>query len=323
MDSLSKLPKVKQVWQPAKSNLLRSIPGLAGLASAKESLPVMKRPQTNLRRSKSFSELQIRKPISDRNGLVLHPMLPKGDMAKSSGFLAHSRDLAKSNGFLNQNKENKPFVRNTTTAVKRAGAPIVPSVAAKLPRNANLSANSTKPAAVAKPAAVNKKIPLYDYKARFNDLLEKHKPMKEEYLELKRTRDTIEEELEEMRTQWESYAITLEEYKKNAEVERSKINQLTNDNSQLLTKYELVVKENDELKARLGEITSELFYSKQTLEETTRKLKNSEEVNRQQEQVCLNWLLSMVGELMVVTLEGEIHRYSIAISGHVVQYGCV
>lgn len=297
MDSLSKLPKIRQVWQPAKSNLLRSIPGLA---SAKESLPVMKRPQTNLRRSKSFSELQIRKPISDRNGLVIHPLLPKGDMVKSSGFLAHSRDLAKSNGCLAQNKENKPFIRNNMTAVKRAGAPIVPNVAAKLPRSANVSANSSKPSSGAKPAAVNKKIPLYDYKARFNDLLERHKPMKEEYLELKRTRDTIGEELEEMRTQWESYAVTLEEYKKNAEVDRSKINQLTNDNSQLLTKYELVVKENEELKARLGEITSELFYSKQTLEETTRKLVQSEEVNRQQEQVCLNSLL-VVGELIVVT----------------------
>lgn len=282
----SKLPKVRQVWQPAKSNLLRSIPGLA---SAKESLPIMKRPHTNLRRSKSFSELQIRKPISDRNGLVIHPLLPKGDIVKSNGFLAHSRDLAKSNGCLAQNKENKPFVRNNMAAVKRAGAPIVPNVAAKFPRNANVSAsnvNSSKTPSGAKPAAVNKKIPLYDYKARFNDLLERHKPMKEEYLELKRTRDTIEEELEEMRTQWESYAVTLEEYKKKAEVDRSQINQLTNDNSALFTKYEIVVKENEELKARLGEITSELFYSKQTLEETTRKLSNCEEVNRQQEQVC-------------------------------------
>lgn len=234
----------------------------AGPGLAKESLQVKAKLRTALRRSKSTSELtssaSSRKPIVDRNGVNyprVHPALPRPDAVKSE-------------------KENKLSVR-PTFGIKRSAT--VPSGA--------LSVKKTKPEETK--GAPSKKIPLYDYKARFNDLLEKHKPMKAEFLELKRNQDELAEELEELRNLKERYSLDVEGYIRTIEENDQLIAKLTNDCKSLTEKCEAVQDDNWKLEEKLCHAESEMHDTKKKLQEVVAKLKKTEQINRQHETVSI------------------------------------
>lgn len=236
----------------------------AGPGLAKDSVPAKAKMRAALRRSKSTSELMTssatsRKPIVDRNGVSyprVHPALPRPDAVKSD-------------------KENKQSVRSTL-GVKRT---------ATLPSTASLSVKKTKPEDTK--VAPSKKIPLYDYKARFNDLLEKHKPMKAEYLELKRNQDELSEELEELRNLKERYSLDVEGYTRTIEENASYIAKLKVDCKMLTDKCDAVQEDNFCLQEKLCAAVSELGDTKRKFQEVKERLKRTEQINRQHETVCI------------------------------------
>ncbi|XP_077287108.1 protein claret segregational-like [Arctopsyche grandis] len=250
--------------------------GKATPAHAKESFSI--RTRTQLRRSKSVSELQKlqsqqaanRRPVIDRNGANyprVHPLLPPP----------------------NTLKENKSSVRNTvgpTLARKRVAPPAsAPQASAKKMRPIP---NATAPPKT----VVSKKIPPYDFKARYNDLLEKHKSMKATYLDLKNSQDERDEDLIELRAEREfltervkclestigSNESLISKLSDNLKVTTDSLNAVTNE-------CEMVNQDNYRLNEELSRAETELDETKQKLQDITARHSRSEKINKQQEQV--------------------------------------
>lgn len=103
-------------------------------------------------------------------------------------------DADKKNLLLNHTRP----LRNTTTA----SAPATRlKRAATVPSTSSLPAKQTK---IEPKKTVAPKIPPYDYKARFNDLLEKHKAIKSDYTDLKDKYDEAADDLEKNKDAIES-----------------------------------------------------------------------------------------------------------------------
>ncbi|XP_037956143.1 protein claret segregational-like [Teleopsis dalmanni] len=100
----------------------------------------------------------------------------------------------------------KKSTSNPTSAIhkttKRAASAPVSNVVSKKPTPAGSSVTSVSTTGPGK--TINKRIPAYDYKARYNDLLEKYKVLKqnhEEKCELMGEMETLPEQLEESQAQ--------------------------------------------------------------------------------------------------------------------------
>ncbi|XP_050680938.1 protein claret segregational [Leptidea sinapis] len=154
--------------------------------------------------------------------------------------------------------DKRTLLTNHTKPIKSA---ITAAPAPRLKRAATLPASSN--CAPAKSSKVEKKtvtaarIPAYDYKARFNDLLEKHKVMKSELTELKEKHSEVSDEYEKIKELYD------------------KINTECN-----TVKSELLNTMN-ELKQKSGELekaTLDLELQKANIEKLLDKTRNFEEV---------------------------------------------
>lgn len=125
------------------------------------------------------------------------PKLPITNKENRTGLLNRGRNIGsslsetdKKNLLLNH---TKPF-KSTTSAIA-APAPRLKRAATAPP-----APNPPKVTKIEKkPAVVAPKIPPYDYKARFNDLLQKHKVLKEEYSNTKEKFEEISDEYEKVK----------------------------------------------------------------------------------------------------------------------------
>lgn len=128
------------------------------------------------------------------------PKLPVPSRANTLSSFAKRKAMTALTEISNSERKNlvnthtKPG--NTFTSTNNTSAP------AALKRN-GLRTVAPVPAKQAKvekkPAKVAPKIPPYDYKARFNDLLEKHKVMKNELMELKERHEEISDDYEKIK----------------------------------------------------------------------------------------------------------------------------
>lgn len=100
----------------------------------------------------------------------------------------------------------------------------------------------------AKPKAMTKKFAPYDYKGRFNDLLEKHKIMKEKF-------DKCREDMGELETLPELYEET-----------QNNLNKVNDELKFLKTDYECVLRELKSVQTKLAATSSDLIETKSELE---------------------------------------------------------
>lgn len=157
-------------------------------------------------------------------------------------------------------------------------------------------------ASKAKPKATNlKRIPPYDYKARFQDLTEKHKILKEKHETLKEQfgeLDSLPEQYEECRTEltnlqneYESIQKQLAKLQRQSAADQQKIQSLNDELSakieecrtvieekkRIFEQYTSVNKEMTELKVNNSELKTELNTQKELIEQLTMELQEAGE----------------------------------------------
>lgn len=133
------------------------------------------------------------------------PKLPTTGSKENRPGLYNTRPISRTiaNGLSDADKKNlllnhtRPL-RNGPTSTATSTAPAQRlKRAATAPSSTTLSGKVTK--IEKKPSTVAPKIPPYDYKARFNDLLEKHKAIKSEFTDLKDKHVEVADEYEKVK----------------------------------------------------------------------------------------------------------------------------
>lgn len=112
-----------------------------------------------------------------------------------------------------------------------------------------------------KPATVAPKIPPYDYKARFNDLLQKHKAMKEEYTEMKEKHEEMFEDYEKTKDDAQKHATERDNLKEKLLSTLNDLRSRNTDFDKMKLDFELQKHENEELQRQtkvLQEISESL-----------------------------------------------------------------
>lgn len=120
----------------------------------------------------------------------------------------------------------RPNMRNRNASADSILNSNISTLPSDLKKNQNAIANKT--------TSINKRIPPYDYKARFNDLLEKHKILKEKHEEIKTqlaTYDSLPEQFEAS----ENQVFTLTETLKNVNSEIECLQRQTDSQSVKIT----------------------------------------------------------------------------------------
>lgn len=189
-----------------------------------------------------------RRPISRSlvNGL--------SDVEKKNLLLHHTKTSDADRKHLLQNNI-KPTVLN---------GPSSSITAARLKRTASAPAPGTAPAKVTrvdKKSTVAPKIPPYDYKARFNDLLEKHRVVKNEYNDLKDKHAEVSDDYEKIKESGESSARERDMLKDKLLNTLNDLRERTTALESIKLDYEIQKRENEELVHKtkiLAEVTSSL-----------------------------------------------------------------
>ncbi|KAL9892081.1 non-claret disjunctional [Glossina fuscipes fuscipes] len=176
-------------------------------------------PRVKLRRSRSASDLRDLKPMK-RHETTLAPI-----PAKVARLIPPSSASNIANAF---NPTNRPPRIGTSNSgitkrltAQTSKAPPTKRAAAGPANSTVIGANSRKPMSSATTTSlsttgavkpINKRIPPYDFKARYNDLLEKHKVLKEKYEQV----ENLPEQLEET----QSHLISTTEELKNTKIDK-------------------------------------------------------------------------------------------------------
>ncbi|CAG9585369.1 unnamed protein product [Danaus chrysippus] len=187
------------------------------------------------------------------------------DVEKKNLLLNHTKPM---NGTAS-NKVAAPRIKRSATAPSSA---TVPTKAAKVEK---------------KTTTVAARIPSYDYKARFNDLVEKHKVIKSELSELKEKHLEISDEYEKVKDTVESSASERDALKEKLLNTYTELRKHSTDLESLKLDFELLKRENDDLhgKTRLLEDvtkslkikTSEYDKLKTEFDDLTRRYKSLSE----------------------------------------------
>ncbi|CAK1584997.1 unnamed protein product [Parnassius mnemosyne] len=170
-----------------------------------------------------------------------------------------SRTLA--NGLSDADK--KSLLLNHTRPLRSGAVTTVP--APRLKRAATAPSATIVPEKSAKidkkPGSVAPKIPPYDYKARFNDLLEKHKAIKSEFNDLKDRHVEISDDYEKIKETVQTSATEKDILKEKLLNVHKDFKEKTSELQSLKIDFELTKHENEELQRKtkvLDEVTSSL-----------------------------------------------------------------
>ncbi|CAK1581821.1 unnamed protein product [Parnassius mnemosyne] len=190
------------------------------------------------------------------------PKLPTATKENRPGPLnsrPFSRTLA--NGLSDADK--KSLLLNHTRPLRSGAVTTVP--APRLKRAATAPSATIVPEKSAKidkkPGSVAPKIPPYDYKARFNDLLEKHKAIKSEFNDLKDRHVEISDDYEKIKETVQTSATEKDILKEKLLNVHKDLKEKTSELQSLKIDFELTKHENEELQRKtkvLDEVTSSL-----------------------------------------------------------------
>ncbi|KAM3963125.1 kinesin-like protein Ncd [Aphomia sociella] len=165
------------------------------------------------------------------------PKLPVATSKENRPGLMNTRTLPRTIANNLSDADKKNLILNHTRPMRNGPSASMP--APRLKRAATAPTTTTVPPKATKiekkPATVAPKIPPYDYKARFNDLLEKHKTMKSELNDLKDKHVEVSDDYEKVKESVQSCSSERDIFKekllntlndlreKTAEFERMKI----------------------------------------------------------------------------------------------------
>ncbi|CAH0406443.1 unnamed protein product [Chilo suppressalis] len=190
------------------------------------------------------------------------PKLPiTGTKENRTGLLNKPLSRTLANTLSEADKKN--LLLNHTRPLRNG--PTTSAPAQRLKRAATVPSTTLTSAKVAKiekkPATVAPKIPPYDYKARFNDLLEKHKVIKGEFNDLKDKHVEVSDEYEKIKESAQSSASERDILKEKLLNTINDLREKTNDFERIKIDFEIQKHENEDLHRKtklLEEVTMSL-----------------------------------------------------------------
>ncbi|XP_063620781.1 protein claret segregational [Cydia splendana] len=190
------------------------------------------------------------------------PKLPVPAKENRPGLI-NRRPISRTvNGLSADDKKN--LLLNHTKPAVQTGA-TSSTTGARLKRAATAPAPSTNAAKVTKverkPPTVAPKIPPYDYKARFNDLLEKHKVIKNDYNDLKYKHEEVADDYEKIKESVESNTREKDILKDKLLNALNDLRERTTELDSIKLDHEIQKRENEELVRKtkvLAEVTFNL-----------------------------------------------------------------
>ncbi|KAI8131037.1 Protein claret segregational [Lucilia cuprina] len=254
--------------QPLTTNLsnIQSVNNPRERAASPEAARSNTHVRAKLRRSRSACDIRDMRPIK-RMDSTLAPIPAKTSRLMSTTVANSNRPqrIATNNnntisGTCTNNTVKRQTSRPATTAQTTTGTK-------KTATNAPSSATAVSTTGAGKP--INKRIPPYDFKARYNDLLEKHKILKEKFEEKCQQFGTLEslpEQLEETQSQ----LITTQDELRNTQtikgcleeqvkMQTKKIESIEESLSKTQEELDKLLKIYNKLKLEHAEITTEVL----------------------------------------------------------------
>lgn len=253
--------------------------------------------KTKLRRSVSACDLQIHAVRAPKRQEPTRAPIPS--------------KMARMNSNTNITNRYKP----TTASTKMTTTSTVSKLKNTSTSSTNSSTSTTGKGAITK--ATGKRIPPYDFKARFNDLLEKHKALKDKYEEMRENLSSMEnlpEQFEESQAQL--YAVR--EQFKNAQTEIECLKRQTNSQNIKITSItnclESTKEELDKLKEEFEKLfTNHSMVEKEAIELRTQNLTQAAQISKLIEQLteCKNQLFQSNME------RKELHNANMDLRGNI------
>ncbi|XP_063531550.1 protein claret segregational [Cydia strobilella] len=190
------------------------------------------------------------------------PKLPVPAKENRPGLI-NRRPISRTVNGLSADDKNNLLLNHTKPAVETG--PTTSTTGARFKRAATGPASSTNAAKVAKverkPPTVAPKIPPYDYKARFNDLLEKHKVIKNDYNDLKYKHEEVADDYEKIKESVESNTREKDMLKDKLLNALNDLRERTTELDSIKLDHEIQKRENEELVRKtkvLAEVTFNL-----------------------------------------------------------------
>ncbi|XP_068629586.1 protein claret segregational [Battus philenor] len=189
------------------------------------------------------------------------PKLPSATKENRPGF-PNGRSICRTLPSSLSDADKKSLILNHTKPIKNGPSVTVP--APRLKRSATVPSAAAAPAKAArveKRPIVAPKIPPYDYKARFNDLLEKHKVIKSEYNDLKDKHVEVTDDYEKIKETWHNSNTEKDMLKEKLLNAHKDLKERTTELQSIKIDYEITKHENEELHHKtkiLDEVTTSL-----------------------------------------------------------------
>ncbi|XP_013195841.1 protein claret segregational [Amyelois transitella] len=199
------------------------------------------------------------------------PKLPIAAAKENRPGLLNNRPITRTivNGLSDADK--KSLIQNHTRPMRTGPGVTLPAQRLKRSATVPSAAQPTKVTKVErKPATVAPKIPPYDYKARFNDLLEKHKVIKSEFNDLKDKHVEVSDEYEKVKESVHSCTSERDILKEKLLNTLNDLREKTSEFERIKVDYDIQKHENESLHRKsqiLEEVTKSLKKKTAELEE--------------------------------------------------------
>ncbi|XP_055903116.1 protein claret segregational [Eupeodes corollae] len=264
--------------------------------------------KAKMRRSRSACDLRMNEARAPKRAEITHAPIPTkmARMHTTTNIAPRTALLPNRNkptGATNSNTSTKSNASNTSGPNFKAGA------AAK---NTSTSSSTT---GAAKP--INKRIAPYDYKARYNDLLEKHKTLKDKYEEMRDNLSSMEnlpEQFEESQAQ----LFSVREELKNAQTEVECLKRQTNSQSIKITSITNCLESTKEDLEKLKEDFEKLFNNHAILEKEAIELRSTTSVLTSENSKLLIELAACKDQLFQANMERkDLHNAVMDLRGNI------
>ncbi|XP_055851841.1 protein claret segregational [Episyrphus balteatus] len=181
----------------------------------------------------------------------------------------------------------------------------------------NSSSSSSSAGTAAKTTTTNKRIPPYDFKARYNDLLEKHKALKEKYDEMRDNLSSLEN-LPEQFEESQSQLFAVREELKNAQTEVECLKRQTNSQSIKITSITNCLESTKEDLEKLKEDFEKLFTNHSIIEKEAIHLRSQTSVLTDENSKLIEELTACKNQLFQANMERkELHNAVMDLRGNI------
>lgn len=216
-------------------------------------------------------------------------------------------------------RNNKPTAANTSGTAK-SNTSAMSSKGKKVPTtsaSASASSSSSSSSTAGAGKTTNKRIPPYDFKARFNDLLEKYKVLKDKYDQMRENLSSLEnipEQFEEAQSQ----LFAVREELKNANTEVECLKRQTNSQNIKITSITNCLETTKEDFEKLKEDFEKLFTNHTVIEKEAIQLRSQTSLLTTENSKLLEELTSCKNLLFQANIERkELHNVIMDLRGNI------